>query len=79
MGTGIAIFWQEDDSRAKIGVATRPRPQPGELAYSSNVHKHVPDVSKAERVLGYRATTSLSEMLDGVILWIKQQIEYGNI
>jgi UDP-glucose 4-epimerase len=48
-------------------------------AYSYDVQKRVPDVSKAERVLGYRATTSLSEMLDVVIPWIKQQVEYGNI
>jgi nucleoside-diphosphate-sugar epimerase len=48
-------------------------------AYSYDVQKRVPDVSKAERVLGFRATTSLSEMLDVVIPWIKQQVEYGNI
>jgi hypothetical protein len=29
--------------------------------------------------IGYRATTTLSEMLDLVIPWIKQQVEYGNI
>src|SRR5262245_41840296 len=48
-------------------------------AYSYDVQKRVPDVSKAQRVLGFRATTSLSEMLDVVIPWIKQQVEYGNI
>ncbi|HEX5273128.1 MAG TPA: GDP-mannose 4,6-dehydratase, partial [Gemmataceae bacterium] len=48
-------------------------------AYSYDVQKRVPDVSKAERVLGFRATTSLSDMLDVVIPWIKQQVEYGNI
>jgi nucleoside-diphosphate-sugar epimerase len=48
-------------------------------AYAHDVQKRVPDVSKAERVLGYRATTSLSEMLDIVIPWIKQQVEFGNI
>ena len=47
--------------------------------YAYDVQKRVPDVSKAERVLGFRATTSLSEMLDVVIPWIKQQVEYGNI
>jgi nucleoside-diphosphate-sugar epimerase len=48
-------------------------------AYSYDEQKRVPDTSKAERVLGYRPTTSLSEMLDLVIPWIKQQVEYGNI
>jgi len=47
--------------------------------YEYDVQKRVPDVSKAQRVLGYRATTSLREMLDVVIPWIKQQVEYGNI
>jgi nucleoside-diphosphate-sugar epimerase len=47
--------------------------------YAYDVHKRVPEVSKAERLLGYRATTSLSEVLDIVIPWVKQQIEFGNI
>jgi nucleoside-diphosphate-sugar epimerase len=44
-----------------------------------DVQKRVPDVAKAERVLGYRATTPLSEILDVVIPWVRQQVEYGNI
>jgi UDP-glucose 4-epimerase len=47
--------------------------------YAYDVQKRVPDVSKAARVLGYRATTPLSEVLDTVIPWVKQQVEYGNI
>ena len=47
--------------------------------YQYDVQKRVPNVAKAERVLGYRATTPLSEVLDTVIPWIKQQIEFGNI
>lgn len=48
-------------------------------AYPYDVQKRVPDTTKAERILGFRATTTLSEMLDVVIPWVKQQIEYGNI
>ena len=47
--------------------------------YRYDVQKRVPDVSKAELVLGFRATTPLSEVLDVVIPWVKQQAEYGNI
>jgi nucleoside-diphosphate-sugar epimerase len=47
--------------------------------YAYDVQKRVPDVSKAERVLGFRATTTLSEMLDVVIPWVRQQVEFGNI
>jgi nucleoside-diphosphate-sugar epimerase len=44
-----------------------------------DVQKRVPDVAKAERVLDYRATTPLSEILDVVIPWVRQQVEFGNI
>jgi nucleoside-diphosphate-sugar epimerase len=47
--------------------------------YAYDVQKRVPDVSKAERMLGFRATTPLSDVLDVVIPWVKQQVEYGNI
>ena len=47
--------------------------------YPYDVQKRVPDVSKSERVLGFRATTSLNEILDNVIPWVRQQVEYGNI
>jgi nucleoside-diphosphate-sugar epimerase len=47
--------------------------------YPYDVQKRVPSTEKAARVLGYRATTSLSEMLDMVIPWVQQQVEYGNI
>jgi UDP-glucose 4-epimerase len=44
-----------------------------------DVQKRVPNVEKAERLLGFRATTSLSEILDVVIPWVTQQVEYGTI
>jgi nucleoside-diphosphate-sugar epimerase len=47
--------------------------------YPYDVQKRVPSVEKAKRLLGFQATTSLSEMLDIVIPWLKQQVEFGNI
>jgi nucleoside-diphosphate-sugar epimerase len=47
--------------------------------YPYDVQKRVPNVDKAAQKLGFRATTPLSEVLDVVIPWIRQQIEYGNI
>ncbi len=44
-----------------------------------DVQKRIPDVSKAKKLLGYEATTTLDEMLDEVIPWITEQIKYGNI
>jgi UDP-glucose 4-epimerase len=39
----------------------------------------VPSVEKAERLLGFAATTSLDAMLDEVIPWIEQAIAAGTI
>ncbi|MBI5587730.1 MAG: NAD(P)-dependent oxidoreductase [Deltaproteobacteria bacterium] len=44
-----------------------------------DVRKRVPDVTKAKRVLGYEAGTSLSAALDEIIPWIKKQVETGGI
>lgn len=48
-------------------------------AYEYDVQKRIPDVQKAKRVLGFEATTTLSEMLDEVIPWIAKQIEVDRI
>jgi nucleoside-diphosphate-sugar epimerase len=47
--------------------------------YPYDVQKRVPGVEKAERLLGFRATTPLHEILAHVIPWVRQQVEYGNI
>jgi len=48
-------------------------------AFEHDVRKRIPSVDKAKRVLGFEATTSLSEMLDEVIPWIDQAIKDGTI
>ncbi|WP_169977724.1 NAD-dependent epimerase/dehydratase family protein [Tautonia rosea] len=47
--------------------------------FPHDVQRRVPDVSKARRVLGFEATTTLSESLDEIIPWIDQQIKAGGI
>ena len=47
--------------------------------FEHDVRKRVPDTSKAKRVLGFEATTSLEEMLDEVIPWIHQAIANGSL
>ncbi len=47
--------------------------------YEHDVQMRVPDVSKAKQVLGFAAETSLDEMLDEVIPWIKAEIAAGRI
>jgi nucleoside-diphosphate-sugar epimerase len=46
-----------------------------EIGFKYDVNKRVPSVEKAKRVLGFEATTSLSQMLDEVIPWITEAIE----
>lgn len=48
-------------------------------AFEYDVQKRVPDVRKATEIIGFEATTTLSEMLDIVIPWIRQQLEIGTI
>ncbi len=47
--------------------------------YAYDVQKRVPCIEKAERLLGFRAATPLGDILDIVIPWVRQQVEYGNI
>jgi nucleoside-diphosphate-sugar epimerase len=47
--------------------------------YPYDVQKRVPNVDRAAKILGFRATTPLSDILDAVIPWVKQQVEFGNI
>jgi nucleoside-diphosphate-sugar epimerase len=47
--------------------------------FTYDVQRRVPSVEKARRLLGFEATTSLSEALDEIIPWIATQIEIGGI
>jgi nucleoside-diphosphate-sugar epimerase len=42
--------------------------------YEHDVQKRIPSVEKAKSILGFEALTSLDEMLDEVIPWIKEAI-----
>ena len=48
-------------------------------AFEHDVQRRVPDVSKAREVLGFEATTTLDEMLDVVIPWVRQAMADGVI
>jgi nucleoside-diphosphate-sugar epimerase len=47
--------------------------------FEHDVQRRVPDVRKAHEILGFSATTSLSEMLDEVIPWIETELAAGRI
>ncbi len=48
-------------------------------AYKYDVQMRVPDVTKAQTLLGYQATTPLDQILDEVVPWIQKQVELGGI
>jgi UDP-glucose 4-epimerase len=48
-------------------------------AYPYDVQRRIPSTEKAARLLGFRAATPLAEVLDVVIPWVRQQVEFGNI
>jgi UDP-glucose 4-epimerase len=59
---------------AKINPEKKLRIQ-NEDGFQHDVNKRVPSVEKAKQILGFEATTSLSEMLDEVIPWIAKAID----
>lgn len=63
----------------KVHGVDRPLNVIHDTPYPHDVRMRVPDTRKASRILGYEATTSLDEMLDEVIPWIKGELEAGRI
>lgn len=47
--------------------------------FPHDVQMRIPATEKAERVLGFKAETSLDQVLDEVVPWIRSQIEAGTI
>lgn len=66
------VIWK----KLKPGVPFR---YTSDKAFEYDVQKRVPDVTKSEKVLGYKCETSLDKMLDEVVPWVKQQVELGLI
>ena len=63
----------------KIHGDSKPFRYVSDEPFMYDVQKRVPDVSKAERLLGFQADTSLDAILDEVIPWIVEQVRMGGI
>ena len=63
----------------KLNGRERPLRLISDPPYEHDVQMRVPDVRKARDVLGFEAATSLEEMLDEVIPWIREEISVGRI
>jgi nucleoside-diphosphate-sugar epimerase len=66
------MIWKKIKPKATFRTVSDP-------PYPYDVQKRVPNVDRAQKILGFRATTPLSDILDAVIPWVKQQVEFGNI
>ncbi|HXG09550.1 MAG TPA: NAD-dependent epimerase/dehydratase family protein [Gemmataceae bacterium] len=63
----------------KVHGTSKPFRYVSDKPFEYDVRCRIPSVEKAKRLLGFEATTTLDEVLDEVIPWIRQQIEIGAI
>ena len=63
----------------KIKGPDQPLQMVNDQPFEHDVQRRVPDVRKAKRILGFEATTSLEEMLDEVIPWLRSELAAGLI
>jgi UDP-glucose 4-epimerase len=63
----------------KVHGPDRPFRSVSDPPFEHDVQLRVPDVRKARDVLGYEATTTLDQMLDEVIPWIRGEVEAGRL
>lgn len=66
------VIWTKINGDAPLTIVS-------DEGFEHDVQKRVPSVDKARDVLGFEATTSLDEMLDEVIPWIRQAVADGTI
>ena len=67
------LIWRKVHGPARPFSVVRDEPFPHDVA------RRVPDVTKAREVLGFEAQTSLEDMLDIVVPWVRQAMAEGII
>jgi UDP-glucose 4-epimerase len=63
----------------KVRGADEPFRYTSDPPFQYDVHKRIPSTTKAKDILGFEATTTLSEMLDHVVPWVRQAVAEGLI
>ena len=66
------VIWSKVNGDEPLSLVHDP-------AFEHDVQRRVPDVAKARDVLGFEATTTLDEMLDVVIPWVRRAMADGVI
>ncbi|OGH06404.1 MAG: NAD-dependent epimerase [Candidatus Levybacteria bacterium RBG_16_35_11] len=68
----VKLIWEKTNSKKPFNfISDKP--------FKYDVQKRIPDTTKAKNLLGFEAKTSLEQMLDEVIPWIKKQIALKKI
>lgn len=68
----VEVIWKKIHPDKPLEIEYEP-------AFTYDVVKRIPDTSKAKKLLGFSAKTSLSEMLDVVIPWVSNAVRKGLI
>jgi UDP-glucose 4-epimerase len=63
----------------RIRGADEPFRHVSDTPFEHDVQRRIPDITKAQQVLGFTATTSLDDMLDEVVPWVESAISAGVI
>ena len=77
--TATTVLALAEQIWVKIHGADRSFQYVSDEPFAYDVQHRSPDVTKARRMLGFEADTTLDAILDEVIPWIRQQIELGTI
>jgi len=63
----------------KIHGTSKPFRYTSDEPFKYDVQCRVPDCSKAKRLLDFEANTTLEQILDELLPWIRQQLAFGNL
>ena len=76
---GTTVLQLAESIWRKIQGDSRPFRSVSDPPFEHDVQLRVPDTRKAQRVLGFEAGTSLDEMLDEVVPWIRTELQAGRL
>ncbi len=68
----VETIWKKINPEQTLNIVNDP-------GFEHDVNRRIPSVDKAQKILGFTATTTLDQMLDVVIPWITKAIANGEI
>ena len=77
--TSTTVLELAENIWRRVHKGAKPFNYVSDEPFKYDVQKRVPCVEKAERLLGFRADTTLDQILDEVMPWIVEQIRIGGI